>query len=187
MAFFSNGSVVAHLKLAGILEATEDVMTLTSITLDDHLAKAGPAAATFARLWGKLWQQPYIKTDLLDLCRLTFARLHGDAVEQAAINPHAANLASNRRQAVVDGRAFEDAAFTESDRAVLMFAEYYWTDAQTIPDAAAEDVKTHMGEAGLMFLIEALGVLDGRIRTARVLRDIAAHSGAKAREAAYAN
>lgn len=162
-------------------------MTLTSITLDDHLAKAGPAAATFARLWSKLWQQPYIKTDLLDLCRLTFARLHDDAQEQAAANPHAANLAPHRRKAVVEGRAFEDAAFSEADRAVLLFAEYYWTDAQTIPDDAADDVKAHIGEAGLMFLIEALGVLDGRIRTARVMRDIAAHSGASAKEAAYAH
>lgn len=161
--------------------------TLTSITLDDHLAKAGPAAATFARLWSKLWQQPYIQAELLDLCRLTFARLHDDAPEQAAANPQAAGLAAHRCRAVLEGRAFEDAAFSAADRAVLLFAEYYWTDTQTIPDEAADDVKAHIGEAGLMFLIEALGVLDGRIRTARCLRDIAAHTGVQAKEPAYAN
>jgi hypothetical protein len=165
----------------------EDAMTLTSINLDAQLAKAGPPAATFARLWGKLWQQPYIGNELLDLCRLTLARLHDDPDEQGAQNPLAGATSSQRRAAVVKGAAFEDAAFTAGDRAVLLFAEYYWTDTQAIPDEAADDVKAHIGEAGLMFLIEALGVIDGRIRTARVLRDIAAHTGVTSKEAAYAN
>lgn len=30
----------------------------------------------------------------------------------------------------------------------------------------------HLGEPGLVFLIEALGCIDGRIRTARCLRDL---------------
>ena len=160
---------------------------LTSITLDDHLAKAGPAAATFARLWGKLWQQPYIAADLLDLCRLTFARLHKDAPEQGVNNPRAGSLTAERRQAVLQSRAFDDPAFSAADRAVLMFAEYYWTDTQSIPDDAADDVKAHIGEAGLVFLIEALGCIDGRIRTARCLRDIAAQTGVQVKEAAYAH
>lgn len=160
---------------------------LTSITLDDHLAKAGPAAATFARLWGKLWQQPYIAADLLDLCRLTFARLHQDSAEQGVNNPRAGSLTAQRRQTVLDGRAFDDPAFSAADRAVLMFAEYYWTDTQSIPDDAADDVKAYIGEAGLVFLIEALGCIDGRIRTARCLRDIAAQSGVQVKEAAYAH
>jgi len=160
--------------------------TLTSITLDEYLAKAGPAAVTFAGLWGKLWQQPYVAADMLDLCRLTFARLHDDATEQAAVNPHAPSLGAPRRKSVLEGRAFDDPVFSPADRAVLMFAEYYWTDTQAIPDEAADDVKAHMGEAGLVFLIEALGCVDGRIRTARCLRDIAAHATAPAKEAAYA-
>lgn len=160
---------------------------LTSITLDDHLAKAGPAAATFARLWAKLWQQPYIAADLMDLCRLTFARLHADPAEQGAANPQASGLTAPRRKAVLEGRAFDDPAFSAADRAVLMFAEYYWTDTQSIPDDAADEVKAHIGEAGLVFLIEALGCIDGRIRTARCLRDIAAQSGLQAKEAAYAH
>jgi hypothetical protein len=191
MAQIRNVRVVAGLEEAVILSPSscfgEDVMTLTSITLDAQLAKAGPVAATFARLWGKLWQQPYISAELLDLCRLTFARLHEDEAEQAAQNSHASALTAERRAAVLKGAAFDNPAFTARDRAVLLFAEYYWTDTQTIPDEAADDVKRHIGETGLMFLIEALGVLDGRIRTARVMRDIAAHSSAKAKEAAYAN
>jgi len=35
-------------------------------------------------------------------------------------------------------------------------------------------VRDALGEPGLVFLIEALGCLDGRIRTARCLRDLAA-------------
>ena len=157
----------------------------TSITLDEHLAKAGPAAASFARLWGRLWQQPYLSAELLELCRLTFARLHADGTEQSAINPHLAPAqpSPERRRKVLEGSALDDPAFSAGEQAVLLFAEYYWTDAQSITDDAARDVVTHFGEPGLVFLIEALGCLDGRIRTARCLRDIAAH--ATQREAAY--
>jgi hypothetical protein len=49
-------------------------------------------------------------------------------------------------------------------------------DAQSIGDEQADEVKAHFGEPGLVLLIEALGCIDGRIRTARCLRDIATHT-----------
>jgi hypothetical protein len=61
--------------------------------------------------------------------------------------------------------------FTDAEKAVLQFAEYYGLDPQGIPDEVAESVKAHLAEPGLVFLIEALGCIDGRIRTARCLRD----------------
>jgi hypothetical protein len=50
----------------------------TSLNVDRSLALAGAAAASFARLWQSLWVQPYVTAALLELCRLTLARLHHD-------------------------------------------------------------------------------------------------------------
>ena len=157
----------------------------TSVTLDAHLAKAGPAAESFARLWVNLWQQNHVPPATLELCRLTLARMHVDPAEIAATNP---NLPSNaisdeRRLAVLAGEALDHLAFSDAEKATMLFAEYYWMDPQSITDEAADAVKAHVGEAGLVLLIEALGCIDGRIRAARCLRDIAAHVSAK--EVAY--
>jgi hypothetical protein len=145
---------------------------INSLTLDAQLSRAGPAAETFAELWRTLWRQAYIKPEELELCRLTFARLHADEEELAAPNAFAPVLSAARREAVLSGKALESADFTPGEKAILLFAEYYWLDPQSITDEAADDVKKHYGEAGLVFLIESLGVIDGRIRSARVLRDL---------------
>lgn len=151
--------------------------TLTSLTLDEALARAGPAADTFAQLWRHLWAQPQLPDGLLELCRLTIARLHRDPVEQAALNPLAGQRADlpALRELVLADKAHESDAFTAGEKAVLLYAEYYWMDTSSIPDEASDAVKAQYGDAGLVLLIEALGVIDGRVRTARCLRGIAAH------------
>ena len=153
----------------------------TSVTLDAHLAKAGPAADTFARLWESLWRQQHVPAETLELCRLTLARMHADAAEIAAANPHlpADAISVERKLAVLAGEALEQPHFSDAEKAAMLFAEYYWMDPQSITDEAADAVKAHVGEAGLVLLIEALGCIDGRIRTARCLRDITAHVSAK--------
>lgn len=157
---------------------------LTSITLDEQLVPAGAAGASFARLWRSLWSQPYLTPELLELCRLTLARLHQDRAELEALNPFApAGGAAARRAAVRAGDAHKSDRFTAAERALLEFTESYALDAQSISDAQAVRVRDALGEPGLVFLIEALGCLDGRIRTARCLRDLAA-GGAISRKAA---
>lgn len=150
---------------------------LTSLTLDEALARAGPAAATFARLWQHLWAQPQLPEGLLELCRLTIARLHRDPEEQAAVNPLAGQRADlpMLRELVLADKAHDSDAFTTGEKAVLLYAEYYWMDTSAIPDEASEAVKAAYGDAGLVLLIEALGLIDGRVRTARCLRGLAAH------------
>jgi hypothetical protein len=88
-------------------------------------------------------------------------------------------LARERRDPVLAGAADKSAAFTASEKAVLLFAECYGLDPQSIPDPVADEVKACLGEAGLVFLIEALGCIDGRIRTARCLRDLARFAPAR--------
>ena len=148
--------------------------TLTSLNLDAQLAVAGPAAVSFAALWQALWRQERLPLELLELCRLHLARLHQDAVEIGAVNPNLPGaIAAPRRAAVLAGTAHADPAFSAAEKAVLEFAEVYALDAQSITDELADGVKAHFGEPGLVLLIEALGCIDGRIRTARCLRDLA--------------
>lgn len=153
----------------------------TSISLDAHLAKAGPAAETFARIWQTLWDQSYLPAELLELCRLTLGRLHGDTTETTAPNPNTATGAAfeSRKQAVLAGTALDSPLFSDAEKAVLLFAEYYWVDAQSISDDVADAVKVHYSDAAFVFLIEALGCIDGRIRSARCLRDLSAHMSSK--------
>jgi hypothetical protein len=148
----------------------------TSLGLDAYLVGAGPSAASFARLWEALWRQNHISPELLELCRLTFARLHDDKAESAAFNSHLSGPTEERRRSVLAGTISRSPAFTEGEKAVLLFAEYYWLDTQSIPDEVADAVKAHFAEVGLVFLIQALGCIDGRIRTARCLRDLATHT-----------
>jgi len=148
------------------------MIAINSINLDSALTRAGPAAESFARIWKTIWSQRYIKPEELELCRLTFARLHADEDEIAAPNANVPVLSATRRQAVLAGKALESAEFTAGEKAILLLAEYYWLDPQSITDEAADDVKKHYGEPGLVLLIESLGIIDGRIRTARVLRDL---------------
>lgn len=147
----------------------------TSLDLDRHLARAGSAAASFARLWQALWVQPYITPALLEMCRLTLARLHQDERELAAENPHVepGTLTSERLRVVLAGGTSKSPLFSGAEKAVLAFTESYGLDPQSLPDELADAVKHHLGEPGLVFLIEALGCIDGRIRTARCLRDLA--------------
>ena len=150
----------------------------TSMDLDLHLAVAGGPAGSFARLSGSLWEQPYLTAELLEMCRLTLARLHRDELEIAAVNPRVprGQPEPQRRTAVLASTTFRSPAFTAAEKAVLLFAECYALDPQSIADEVAQDAKDHLGEPGLVFLIEALGCLDARIRTARCLRDLATHA-----------
>jgi hypothetical protein len=152
-----------------------DAPTLpTSLNLDRYLAAAGSPAASFARLWQSLWVQPYLSPPLLEMCRLLLARLHRDELELVAENPHLepGALTHERRELLIAGRACRSAAFTPAEKVLLQFTESYGLDPQSIGDELSEEVKTHLGEPGLVFLIEALGCIDGRIRTARCLRDL---------------
>jgi len=146
----------------------------TSITLDRHLSAAGAAAASFARLWESVWVQPYVGAELLEMCRLTLARLHQNEPELRTINPRlgAAAPSAARRASLQAGEACRSRLFSAAEKAVLLFCECYGLDPQSIADDVADEAKAHLGEAGLVFLIEALGLIDGRIRTARCLRDL---------------
>jgi alkylhydroperoxidase family enzyme len=144
------------------------VEPVTSLDLDKQLAAAGPISGLFRELADKFFDQPHIPSDLMELVRLDLAYMHRSDAEMAARRPEGRALSKGKIDAVLTGNWHRDSQFSEAERAVLNFAEYYFVDPETIPDQAAFAVSRHFGDSGLVCLIEALGFIDARIRLALI-------------------
>lgn len=145
---------------------------LDSRSLTAALARSGgELARRHEALWKAIWQQGCVPGPILELCRLRLARLHGAAREFEASPPPGppAGVDAGKIAGVLAGRWIREPCFSPAERAALEFAEIYGQDPQAITDELADEVKTHFGEAGLVALIEALGVIDGRIRLGMML------------------
>lgn len=119
-----------------------------------------PQIATgFDALYQSLWTQPHLPAAVLELCRLRLAQLHQCEVEWERRD---AEVAPHKREALRDWHS--DSGFSDAERACLAFTEVYAMDPQAITDALAQTVKDHFGDAGLVLLVEALGILDGMTR-----------------------
>lgn len=130
------------------------------------LGAGGALAAAYEEFCNAVWRQPHLPADVLELCRIRLAQLHGAGNTLRARHPAAQGRPDIERRSasVLAGTWHRDGVLTESDRAALGFAELYAQGAGSITDEAALDVTRHFGERGLVALIEALGVIDGRIR-----------------------
>jgi hypothetical protein len=142
--------------------------TVTSFDLDRSLAVAGPISGQFRDLAQKFWDQPHIPADLIELVRLDLAQMHRAEAETKLRHPKAIGLSEAKAKAVIGGNWHRDPQFSAGEKAVLNFAEYYYVDAESIPDEAAASVVAHFGDSGLVCLVEALGFIDARIRLALI-------------------
>ncbi|MEZ5502319.1 MAG: hypothetical protein R3E50_06550 [Halioglobus sp.] len=116
-------------------------------------------AASFDALYRSLWSQRHLPPEILELCRLRLAGLHRCDVE---LQRQEYAVRADQRDNLA--RWATDPRFTEAERACLAFTEVYAMDAQALTDEHAAAVKAHFGAAGLVLLVEALGVLDGMTR-----------------------
>ncbi len=124
------------------------------------LAAETPALAQpLEALYASAWRQSHLPGELLELCRLRLAQLHRcDAAWQRS----ECELDPRRRDSLDNWH--RDGMFSEAERACLEFTEVYAMDVQAIRDEQAAAVVSHFGEAGLVLLIEALGLFDGMTR-----------------------
>ncbi|MEZ5570100.1 MAG: hypothetical protein R3E54_17475 [Halioglobus sp.] len=118
-----------------------------------------PMSGAYQRLVEALWEQTHVPSEVLELCRLRLAQLHRS---EADWQRQERALAPRLREQL--SRYTSSDAFDEGSRACLAFAEVYAMDASAISDAQASAVQAHYGDAGLVLLIEALGLFDGLIR-----------------------
>lgn len=116
-------------------------------------------AEAFGGLYQSLWTQSYLPVEILELCRLRLAQLHQCAVE---MQRHDCDVSVEKRENL--SRWNTDRRFSEAERGCLAFTEVYAMDVQALTDEQAVVVKTHFGDAGLVLLVEALGIFDGMTR-----------------------
>jgi hypothetical protein len=143
-------------------------MPVTSANLIEQLAIAGDAAAPFEEVWRALWNQPHVRAATLELCRLNLARLHRADAELKLRMPlaHDVKISEDKIASLLRENWMKDPLFTETERVVLNFTEWYHVNPQSIPDDIAGEVIARLGQSGFVALIEALGFIDGRIRVA---------------------
>jgi len=145
-------------------------MPVTSANLIEKLRVAGDAAASLEDVWQALWSQPHVPAATLELCRLNLARLHRADAELKLRMPlePGSKIPEEKIASLLRENWMKDPLFTDTDRAVLNFTEWYHVNPQGIPDDVADEVIKHLGQSGFVALIEALGFIDGRIRVALI-------------------
>ena len=123
------------------------------------LGALSDVAAPFNALYQSLWSQPHLPPEVLELCRLRLVQLHRCEVEWQRSEME---LGLEKRPNLARWDISEN--ISAAERACLAFTEVYSMDAQALTDEQAEAVKFYFGDAGLVLLIEALGIFDGMTR-----------------------
>ncbi len=124
------------------------------------------ACRDFAALF---WERRLVDPTLLELCRVRIGQMIGaelpalcDAMNDARAAVPAAKLAD------LDAW-WKSAAFSDTERACLRFAEQFVLDPKGIGDDDAAAVVAALGDAGTVAFVEALAILDGFSRFTRFL------------------
>lgn len=113
----------------------------------------------FLNLYDSLWTLPSLPASTLECCRRRLAQLRHCDPDWL---PSHYELEADKAGAL--SRWPSSPVFDDAERACLEFAEIHAMDAASITDAQAAAVKLHYGDAGLVALIEALGIIDGMLR-----------------------
>jgi alkylhydroperoxidase family enzyme len=132
---------------------------LTGTDRDGTLALLPGIADHLQSLYRSFFTLECLPAQTVELCRLRLAQLHGSGtdwqLEEVPVLP-------DRRSALRQWH--ESGHFDAAERACLALTEVYAIDAGGITDEQADAVKHHYGDAGLVALVEALGIFDGRTR-----------------------
>ena len=117
----------------------------------------------FDALYAALWRLPQLPPAVLELCRLRLAQLHDSHTEwqrsEFPLDPEKRDQLSNWNTSPL---------FSAAEQACLDLAEVYAMDPQAITDEQTDAVKSHFGDAGLVALVEALGLFYGLTRLSQL-------------------
>lgn len=116
----------------------------------------------------RFWEDEPVPTPLLELCRLRLGRLHGAELPDLCAAMRSARAARRPAQVAAIDRWWESGAFDATEQACLRFAEQFALDPKQITDPDAAAVVAVLGDAGTVAFVEALAVLDGFSRFARL-------------------
>lgn len=137
--------------------------------LGGTLALVPPLADAFQAYRRAIWSQPHLPLNILELCRLRLAQLHRCSEQFQTRNIDAARAGVDDDKVSALPNWHKDERFSPAERACLEFAEVYYMDPNQLSDAQADAVKQHVGEPGLVALVQSLGVFDAQCRLALLL------------------
>jgi len=129
--------------------------------LDDRISVANQ----LEEIHGLAWE--VMDSALLDLCRLRVAMLLNCDSDLEVSN---SDLASEKIVSLSEWSS--SSLFSESEKACLRFSEEFIVDVSSIPDSSAFDVREHLGEEGFVNFVNALLVVEQRMRLQIVWRKI---------------
>jgi len=133
-----------------------------AFALRPNLEEAWRAFATL------FWERELVPLPLLELCRLQLGRLHGAELPDLCDAMRAARAARDPAWTEAIDRWWASPAFDPTAKACLRFAEQFALDPKQIGDADASAVVAALGDAGTVAFVEALAILDGFSRFARL-------------------
>ena len=117
----------------------------------------------------RFWEDALVPVDVLELCRLRLGRLHGAELPDLCAAMRAARAGRDAARSAAIDRWAESDAFGATERACLRFADAFARDPKRITDAEAPAVEAALGDAGTEAFVEALAILDGFSRFARLV------------------
>lgn len=137
-----------------------------SSPLEGYFGHRPELLARFRRFYGALWDERLLDPALLEMLRLTIARVHGCTAELAIV--HEASGLPSEKRAALDNWSESD-AFTGGERACLHYASRIPFEHTVISDAEAEAVKANLGEAGFVAFSVAVSLFDALCRVRMVM------------------
>ena len=106
-----------------------------------------------------------VDPELLELCRLAIAGVHGSRSELAV--RHDVGLAPEKADALADWRSSD--LFSERERSCLALAEQFTIDPHGVSDEDFAGVADDLSPAAVVALVYSLAVFDGLARLRAIL------------------
>tara|TARA_B110000014_G_C20071406_1_gene558805 strand:+ start:456 stop:899 length:444 start_codon:yes stop_codon:yes gene_type:complete len=137
----------------------------TDVFFREVLGDRARVADQLAKIHVLAWE--VVDPALLDLCRLRMAMLLGCESELEISH---SDLDSEKVESLSQWSSSN--SFNECEKSCLRFTEEFIVDVSSIPDSSAFAVRDHLGEEGFVNFVNALLVVEQRIRLQVVWRKI---------------
>ena len=121
------------------------------------LGERRAVADQLANIHGLAWE--VVDPALLDLCRIRVAMLLDYPSELETLK---SNLSSKKVAALSQWSSSN--LFNEREKSCLRFTEEFIVDVSSVPDHSALSVRDHLGDEGFVNFVNALLVVEQRIR-----------------------
>lgn len=151
-----------------VFERSSDAVIAS--VLDDHREVRDALDA----VWRAAWES--VDPVLLELCRLRLATLLGCAAELAVRTPAAAAAGLDEERVELLSRWPTSPRFGSRERACLAFAEQFAIDVAGLDEATAGAVRYQLGEQGFVDFVNALLVIEQRLRLRLIWRQLFEHA-----------